>query len=198
MMEHISDKPRWLSIRRPAVNELTEKEWRQNRFGVYLFLVSQFIPYFVLVNVRVMMAGTFIPPDVNPWFGGLLPTIFLAAGVIVVWLGVGNCRSGNILKLRSLFLTCTVLGLLGIVTLLVPLWAHTWDVLSHYGEVYVTCLGVAAVYTTISVILVLGVIFRAGKGWIGPNTSFGAESAATIWTFNTLAWLALYVTLQLI
>ncbi|MCF8567544.1 hypothetical protein LLE49_22755 [Alicyclobacillus tolerans] len=187
----------WTVIRHAAVTGLTPRQLRLGRFGLVLFVISQAIPYFVLVNVRWMMAGSYIPPEMNPWTG-LWPTLFLAVGILLAWLGVQANRTGNTSGLQLFFVPSVVLGIAAIVTLMIPLWVHPFDVLSHYGEIYVVCLGVAAFYTIIATIVVLGVVFRAGAGLAGPRISFGPESAAVVWTFNALAWFALYVDLYLI
>lgn len=189
---------RWTTIRHPAVVELDEKQWRLGNFGVALYVISQAIPCFVLMNVRWMLAGSYVPKDMNHWFGGLLPTILLAVGIFFIWTGVQAVRSGRIAELQRLFTVSVVLGIAAIVTFIVPLRVHTWDMLSHFGSIYVVCLGAAAFYTAITTIVVLGVIFRARAGLVSPKTMFGPQSAAIVWTFNAIVWFALYVTFCLV
>ncbi len=181
-----------------AVLELSNREWRLGNFGNALYVISQAIPYFVLMNVRWMMAGSYVPADVSRWLGGLWPTIFLALGILFTWIGVGAIRAGKPGTLQWTFLVSTLLGVAAIVTLFVPLRIHSWDVMSHFGSIYVVCLGVAIFYTTLTTIVVLGVVFRTAAGLIGPKTTFGPHSAAIMWTFNAIAWFALYVTLDLV
>ncbi|QSO46541.1 hypothetical protein [Alicyclobacillus mengziensis] len=188
----------WDAIRHPAVAELTRRELRLGRFGVTLFVISQAIPYFVLVNVRWMLAGSYVPPGINHWIGGLLPTIFLVIGIPFAWFGVRANLRGQKSGLQGWFTVNVVLGVAAVVTLLVALSTYPLGTLSHYGSIYVTCLGVAVFYTIISTIVMLGVIFRCAAGLISARTPFGPESAAVTWTFNAIAWFALYMALYVI
>lgn len=182
----------------PAVVELSNREWRLGNFGLALYVISQAIPYFVLMNVRWMLAGSYVPADVSRWLGGLWPTIFLAVGIVFSWIGVGAIRAGKSGTLQWTFLVSVALGIAAIVTLLIPLRMHSWDVMSHFGSVYVVSLGVAIFYTAVTTIVVLGVVLRSTADLIGKKTTFGPQSAAIVWTFNAIAWFALYVTLDLI
>lgn len=195
---HATSTPPWTVIRHASVPELTRRQLRLGRFGVALFVISQAIPYFVLVNVRWMLAGSYIAPGVSPFVGGLLPTIFLIVGILFAWLGVHASRTGRPSGLQGWFTINGVLGTAAVVMWLIALSSYRLDRLSHYGSIYVVCLGVAVFYTIIATIVVLGVIFRSAAGLINPHTPFGPESAAITWTFNALASFALYLTLYVI
>lgn len=188
----------WSSTVHPAVLELDNRHWRLANFGLALYVISQAIPYFVLMNVRWMMAGSYVPRDVSHWLGGLLPTIFLGLGILFTWLGVGGVRAGKSATLQWSFMVSVLLGIGTIITLFIPLRIHSWDVMSHFGSIYVVCLGAALFYTFVTTVVVLGVVFRSRAGLIGPKTLFGPQSAAIVWTFNAIAWFALYVTLVLV
>ncbi|WDL96115.1 hypothetical protein [Alicyclobacillus sp. ALC3] len=188
----------WTVTRHPAVLQLSSRDRRLGNFGLTLFVISQAIPYFVLVNVRWMMAGGYIPANLNHQLGGLWPTILLAVGTVLVSLGVEANRNGKTGRLQSSFTASAVLGVAAIVLMLIPLWVHGWTTFGHYESIYVICQGVAVFYTIVAVIVVLGVVFRAGTGIISPQTSFGPQSAAVVYTFNAIAWFGLYVTLYLV
>ena len=64
----------------PSPVVLDNRDYAQHQFGLMLFMVSQGIPYFVLINVRFMVAGAYVPPYLDVWLGALLPTILLWAG----------------------------------------------------------------------------------------------------------------------
>ena len=196
--KHPFEAEPWTIIRRPAISELTPRELRLGRFGAALFVISQAIPYFVLVNVRWMLAGSYIPAGMNQWVGGLLPTLLLVVGILFAWLGVHANLEGRKGALQGWFTVNVLLGVAAIVILLVALTTYPFNTLSHYGSIYVTCLGTAVFYTIISTIVMLGVIFRSAAGLISPRTPYGPESAAVTWTFNAVAWFALYLTLYVI
>ena len=196
--KHSLNAEPWNAIRHPAVAELTRRELRLGRFGETLFVISQAIPYFVLINVRWMLAGSYVPAGINHWIGGLLPTIFLVIGILFAWFGVHANRRGRKSGLQGWFTVNVVLGIATVVMLLVALSTYPLSALSHYGSIYVTCLGVAVFYTIISTLVTLGVIFRCTAGLISSRTPFGPESAAVTWTFNAIAWFALYMALYII
>ena len=177
----------------PSPVVLGKRDYAQHQFGLMLFMVSQGIPYFVLINVRFMVAGAYVPPYLDVWLGALLPTILLWAGAAFAWRGALALRQdGGARCARDLTWT-EVVGVAGLIALMAPFWRHAFDPIGRFGTVYLSSLGVASFYTLVALTVVLGAIFRARRGLVTRQAPWGARSAAAVWTFNAASWLVLYI-----
>lgn len=175
--------------------QLSPRDLRKNRFGLTLFCISQGVPYFLLINVRYMIAGNLVPPTLNFWLGGFIPTIALLLGLLPLGLAHRSLHQNQMKKFRNEMSLILVLCAIAVITLMIPLWYHTLDALSRFGEIYLTTMGVASFYTVITFIVVAGVRIRAHKGFIHKEAPWGLEAATWVYSFNSFAWLILFIVL---
>ncbi|KUO95365.1 hypothetical protein [Ferroacidibacillus organovorans] len=181
-----------------GIRPLSERDLRKNRFGMSLYCISQAVPYFLLINIRFVIAGNFVPVGLNLWLGGILPTLALLIGILPLFTARAALQKNDIPRVRSHIMTSLLLGIIGFLSLLIPLWFHNFDALSPFGEIDLISLGVACFYTLIALIVVWGVYLRLGKGLIQKETGWGLEGAIWTYVFNALAWTALFVILDLL
>ncbi len=175
----------------PAV--LDRRDYAQHQFGLMLFMVTQGIPYFVLINMRFMVAGAYVPPHLDVWFGALLPTILLWIGAAFAWRGALALRNDRTRQCARDLARTEVVGAVGLVALMAPFWRHSFDPIGRFGTVYLSSLGVASFYTLVALAVVLGAAFRTRRGLVTRLAPWGARSAAAVWTFNAASWLVLYI-----
>lgn len=178
-----------------ATERLTPRELRQNRFGLLLFVTSQLVPIFVLINIRFMLADMHVSARVDPLLGGLLPTVLLIVSTIPAWMAVRFAASGAMNRVQGQLTLAGVLGIIGFITQIWPIFSHRYDALSPYGEVHLSSVGVGSFFTLITLIVLFSVMTRARKGLIGPEHYWGVEATAWMCSFNAVSWLALYVVL---
>lgn len=173
----------------------TPRELRQNRFALLLFVTSQLVPIFVLVNIRFMLVDTYVSARVDPLLGGLIPTVLLIAGAIPTWLAVRSAMTGATGRMRGQLSLAGWIGIVGLVTQIWPLFDHQFDALSPFGEVDLSSVGVGGFFTLVTLIVLFSVVSRARKGLVGPDHYWGVEATAWLYSFNAVAWLVLYVVL---
>ncbi len=181
-----------------ALHILTPKELRQNRFGLLLFISSQFIPYFMLINDRFVLADTYVSSRLDPLLGGLLPTLFLLLGNIPSWRAVAAIGRGELSKMIHQLQLAGILGVVSLITMIWPMVVHRYDAISPFGEIHLVSLGLGAFFTLVSLLVLGGVLSRAMKGLVRQEHYFGVESSAWVWSFNTIAWVALYIVVYFI
>ena len=170
-----------------------EREHRQYRFAVFLFILSQAAAFFLLINVRYALAGSDVLPGLSPLLGGLLPTLLLAVSCAPVWLAMRALNSGDWRRVKKRAAFAWWLGLAALATMVWPLASHSFDAFNPYGEVYLTALGVSGFFTVVALIALGGVVIRARKNLIAGEHAWSAEAAALFWNFNALGWSALYI-----
>lgn len=180
------------------IGPLSELDLRKNRFGMSLYCISQAVPYFLLINIRFVIAGNFVPVGLNLWLGGIIPTVALLVGIIPLFTARAALQKNDIPRVRSHVMTAMLLGMIGLLSLLIPLWFHNFDALSPFGESDLISLGVASFYTIIALIVAWGVYLRLGKGLIRKETGWGIEATIWVYAFNAIAWTALFFTLDLL
>ena len=172
---------------------LDRRDYAQHQFGLMLFMMSQGIPYFVLINMRFMVAGAYVPPHLDPWLGGLLPTLLMWAGAAFARRGALALRGDDAVRCARELTWTAVAGAAGLVVLMAPFWRRSFDPIGRFGTVYLSSLGVASFYTLVALTVVLGAIFRTRRGLVTRMAPWGARSAAAVWTFSAASWLVLYI-----
>ncbi|PWI57817.1 cytochrome c oxidase subunit 3 [Sulfoacidibacillus thermotolerans] len=176
----------------------TAKELRQNRFGLILFVTSQMVPYFMLINDRFVLADTYVSRRVDPLLGGFLPTLLLLLGVLPSWLAVRAIARNALLQMQRQLQLTGLLGVLALIVMVWPMFSHRYDAISPFGEIHLVSLGLGGFFTLAALFVLGSVLLRATKGVIGPQHYFSVEASAWVWTFNAIAWLVLYIAVYFI
>lgn len=176
-----------------VIEPLTPKELRKNRFGLLLFVTSQLVPTFVLINVRFMLADDDVSAQADPLLGGLLPVLLFLLGAVPVWRAVRFAAVGSTDRMRRQLALAGVVGVVGLITQIWPLIHHRYDALAPFGEVHLASVGVGGFFTLVTLILLYSVIARAGRGQVGPEHYWGVEATGFVWSFNAVSWLAIYI-----
>ncbi|MCY0875238.1 MAG: cytochrome c oxidase subunit 3 [Firmicutes bacterium] len=177
------------------IGNLTPRELRQNRFALLLFVTSQLVPIFVMINIRFMLADTYVSARVDPLVGGLLPTLLLLIAGVVAWGAVPAVKTGTAARVKSRLLLAGVIGVIGFITQIWPLFSHAYDALSPFGEVHLVSVGVGGFYTLLALIVLWSVGVRLGKGSPLRAHYWGVEATAWMFSLNAVGWLALYIAL---
>lgn len=177
---------------------LSARALRKNRFGIVLFCISQGVPYYLLTNVRYMLAGGEKPANLNIWMGGLLPALLLLIGIVPIVMARTSLHQHKPARAQTQLAVTQLLCLGALITMLLPLWHHSFDGMSRFGEIDLTCLGVASFYACISFLVVFGVWIRIGKRLITAENPWSLEAATWVFSFNAIAWTYLFFILDVL
>lgn len=177
---------------------LTPRQLRANRLGLALFLISESIPIIVLINVRYVLAGAYVSPDVSPYLGGIAPTALLAASALIALQALRAAAGRKPPDTARLLSAAIGVGLLGLLTQVWPLFQRPVNPMTHYGEIYLTTVGTGGFFTFVTLLMLFGAALRAKRLGLSDREYWGIESSVWFWTFNAAAWLALYVSLYVL
>ena len=165
---------------------------KMNRFGMSVFILSQLVPLVVLIDVRYLFVGTYVPPQANPTVA-LIAALFMLASLVVAWtVKVGAAHGKNRtprLKLASL---------LGVMALLVTF--YQWSLrlsptVGRFGEVYYTMTGFAVFYAVVGLVGLLSALSRARFVDSALDDHWHVEAVSYLWSGITVIWMVTFVVL---
>ena len=177
-------------------NDLPDLKLRASRGGFALLVISQSVPVVVLVNLRYVMATSYVSPSVDQLSGALITLLMLASG-LSAWVVLMNGQPKNQRQLNRHFVVTMTLGALAAVMALFQLWFHGVDSVGHYGETYLTITGVMAGYMIIGLIALYSGKTRNLRVGLNEDNEFSVISTFKYWIFIVLAWLVMYLDLYL-
>jgi cytochrome c oxidase subunit 3 len=175
------------------------KKLATNRFGLWLFIISDSFLFGGLLVSRFYLLGTQSRPDVSQPLGLVVTSMLLVSSFFMnraeVAMGYGDQKRFE----RSILVTLLlgVLFLLGVVGV-------EWQI-APYGpdhdavwSLFYTMTGFHAFHVLTGVIF-LAIVFRNGRrGVYSAERHWGVEAAAVYWHFVDVVWIFFYPALYLI
>lgn len=177
-------------------NDLPDLKLRASRGGFTLLVASQAVPIIVLINLRYVMAASYVSSHVDQLTGALISLVMIASG-LVAWLALMNVKQRNRSQLNRYFWITMVLGAIAAVMALYQLWFHGVNSVGHYGETYLTITGVLAGYMVIGLVALYSGKSRNWRVGLNDDNEFSVGSTFKYWIFIVLAWLIMYLDLYL-
>ena len=177
-------------------NDLPDLKLRASRGGFTLLVASQAVPIVVLINLRFVMAASYVSSHVDQLTGALISLVMIASG-LSAWLALMNVKQRNRLQLNRYFWITMVLGAIAAVMALYQLWFHGVNSVGHYGETYLTITGVLAGYMVIGLVALYSGKSRNWRVGLNDDNEFSVGSTFKYWIFIVLAWLIMYLDLYL-
>ena len=177
-------------------NDLPDLKLRASRGGFSLLVASQAVPIIVLINLRYVMAASYVSPHVDQLSGALISLVMIASG-LAAWLALMNVKQRNKMQLNRFFWITMVLGAIAAVMAFFQLWFHGVNSVGHYGETYLTITGVLAGYMLIGLIALYSGMARNWRVGLNDDNEFSVGSTFKYWIFIVIAWLIMYLDLYL-
>jgi len=185
------------SVADGGVKQITPAENRKYRAAFAIVMMSMAMPFLTLLNVRYILAGGYVSPEANQVIG-LIAALLMIISAGTIGSAVKAYKQGNAAKVqRNIFWTFG-LGLVSFVLIGFQMVNHSVDIVTHYGETFVTTLGAVDVYVLIGLIVLLALRSRVIRLWGAADHSWGMQSNAMFWRFVVVVWLVMYVQLYLL
>ncbi|MCF8565339.1 cytochrome c oxidase subunit 3 [Alicyclobacillus tolerans] len=180
-----------------APEKITAADHRKLRGGLTLVLLSAMMPFLVMIDVRYLLTDGYVSPEANQAIGLISAILMLLSGI---WIGgaVRAGQKGNLLSFLRHLATTFVLGAASLVLTGVQLFNHSVDIVSHYGETFVTTLGLMDVYILVGLISLLALRMRVKRLGTSMDHSWGMKGNMIAWRFIVVACLVMYVQLYLL
>ncbi|UOF89830.1 hypothetical protein LSG31_18440 [Fodinisporobacter ferrooxydans] len=176
---------------------LSKRELRALRGGFTLFIISMIIPFLVLINVRYIMADSYVSPEANQMIG-LSAAIVMLISAGIARAGFVAARKDNQANVQLSLAYAMATGIIGLVLVFVQLVDGSVNPVSHFGEVFLIILGTVAFYLICGILTLFSAYRRVRMHGVGGLNYWGVESAAHFWMFVSLAWIVMYVVMYLI
>jgi len=172
-----------------------------NRFGLWLFLVSDASFFVALISSRFFVYGGRTPDEINQFLGLGLTIILLLSSLTAYRAEVGAENNNRSMMNQNLLFTIGigVLFLAGVGFEWALAFSHHATIPSMpYGTVLFTLTGIHATHVVTGIIALAIVYFRKRNADIGTEKSWAVEGVVKWWHLVDLAWVFIYPTLYLI
>lgn len=167
-------------------------------FGSFvIFLFSMSVPYFVMINVRYIMVAGFVPATVDQTTGAI-ETGLMILSAITALSALKALGNKNASMYRTNVLITTALGAIATLMLIWEWWFHPFDPMSHYGETFLTTIGLCVVMHLIGIGTLLAAASRIKRVGMNEENALGYRLNAVFWLFVVVTWAAMYVELYFI
>ena len=170
-----------------------------NRFGLWLFLVSDASFFIALLSARFFVVGTSRPEEVDQLLGLGLTVVLLSSSLTAYRAEVAAEHGDRQTAMRMLLATMGmgVLFLFGVGFE----WYEAFQYFppsTAFGTVLFTLTGVHAFHVVTGVLTLGFVYFRVRNAGPDADNQWAVEGAVKWWHFVDVAWVFIYPTLYLV
>ncbi len=176
---------------------------RLNRWGLWLFLISESFMFAGLLGARFYLWGG-LRPELNQELGLALTVLLLVSSFFMNRAEVAIAHDDRAEFLRSALITALLgtLFLVGVVGfewgLFLPEGPHIRPTDGAFGAVVYGLTGFHAFHVLTGVLAILAVWNLGRKGHFSAERHWGVEAVAVYWHFVDLVWVFFYPALYLI
>ncbi len=176
---------------------------RLNRWGLWLFLISEAFMFAGLLGARFYLWGG-LRPELNQALGLGLTVLLLVSSFFMNRAEVAIAHDDRAEFLRSALITALLgtLFLVGVVGfewgLFLPEGPHIRPTDGAFGAIVYGLTGFHAFHVLTGVLAILAVWNLGRKGHFSAERHWGVEAVAVYWHFVDLVWVFFYPALYLI
>jgi len=171
---------------------------RINRFGLWLFFLSETVLFAGILTVRFRLLGTEVHEEISQTIGLIITGILLASSY-TAFRAEHAARTGDQEALVRYLSLTLLLGLVFIGGVAFE-WAeafHAFPAGTEFGTVFFLMTGVHA-FHVITGLLFLGILLRNARKGNYNDDSWPVEAGVKYWHFVDIVWVFFYPALYLI
>ena len=170
---------------------------RINRFGLWLFFISDALLFGIFGMARFYVAGTHTPESVSQLLGVTITSILLLSS-FAAYRAETAILHGNIRHGRQMLLVTAVLGMVFLGGVIVE-----WSIAKEgpqdaYGTALYSMTGMHATHVASGIIFLLFGFVLAGRGRYNNGNTWGSTAIVMYWHFVDIVWVFFYPLLYLI
>ncbi|HFE66228.1 MAG TPA: heme-copper oxidase subunit III [Chloroflexi bacterium] len=188
-----------------------EQQVKANRFGLWLFFISEIFLFGALLVARFFLWGG-TRPELNQTIGFVATTILLISSFFV-YRGETAIEHGDNDRFKNNFLLAALFGLLFFVGVVVLEWnifglegeIAGMEIFGQlrpadgvFGGVFFAMTGMHALHVLSGVFLLLAAWFNGRKNRFSADDNWGVEGIALYWHYVDVVWVFFYPALYLI
>ncbi len=179
----------------PAASVVSRR--RINRFGLWLFFVSDGLLFALLAAARFYINGTFTPDELNQVLGLGITSILLLSS-LTAYRAETAIAHGNLAHGRTMLLATIALGLVFVVGV-----GFEWSIAEFtpsdaFGTAFFSMTGMHVMHVASGVLLLGLAYYLSGRGRYSAENHWGISSIVMYWHFVDVVWVFFYPTLYLI
>lgn len=172
-----------------------------NRFGLWLFFISESMIFLILLTTRFYLLGTYRPEELNQLLGLTITVILLLSSLTAYRAETAIAHGDRPRFLRNLLATI-ILGtafLLAVVLVEWPEAPHLGIVPQEgFGIAFFSMTGMHAFHVFTGVLLLFVIYLNGRRGAYSPDSYWGVEASVKYWHFVDVVWVFFYPALYLI
>jgi cytochrome c oxidase subunit 3 len=168
-----------------------------NRFGLWLFILSETMIFLALLTARFFLTGTEVPPEADQVIALIITSILLLSSGSAYVAEVAAINGDEALFRRAMLATM-ILGLVFLVGVGFE-WReafHAFPPGTVYGSAFFVMTGTHA-FHVVTGVLFLWIVFTRSKGNLDAN-HWPVEASVKYWHFVDVVWVFFYPALYLI
>ncbi len=170
---------------------------RINRFGLWLFFISDGLLFGIMAAARFAIADTDVDEHLSQVLGLGLTSILLASS-LTAFLADAAISNGNIRRGRLLLLATVVLGSIFLGGVVVEWSIAEFSVSEPYGTAFFSMTGMHATHVASGLLFLMLAWVLAGRGRFNDGHTFGAQGVVMYWHFVDVVWVFFYPILYLL
>jgi cytochrome c oxidase subunit 3 len=173
------------------------KRLRINRFGLWLFFISDGLLFGIMATVRFAIADTHVDEHIDQNLGLLITGILLLSSLTAYRADVafthGNIRMGQIMFMATIFLGLIFFG--GVV---VEWSIAEFSVEEPYGTAFFSMTGMHAVHVATGILFLTMGLIVSTRGKFDGGGKFAPQAIVMYWHFVDVVWIFFYPILYLL
>ena len=170
---------------------------RINRFGLWLFFISDGLLFGIMAAARFAIADTYVDEGLSQVLGLGLTSILLVSSLTAFFAEIA-ITSGNIRRGQLLFLITIVLGAIFLGGVVVEWSIAEFSASEPYGTAFFSMTGVHATHVATGILFLMLAWVLAHRGRFDDGNTFGAQGIVMYWHFVDVVWVFFYPILYLL
>jgi hypothetical protein len=178
----------------PMQHPLSKTDLFKLKGGLTLFLMGLAVPILLLFEMRYIVAGGYVAPQVTQWPAIAATVVLLLTGVLTL-AGSRSAKSGNQQSIIRNYNWALLLGLVAIVLIGIPAFNGTLDPVTHYGETFIPTMGTVDVYLFFTWIGMLATRSRVKRLGSKIENYWGVYATNIVLWFVFVCWVVTWIQL---
>ncbi len=173
------------------------KHLRINRFGLWLFFISDGLLFGIMATVRFAIADTHVDEHIDQNLGLLITGILLLSSLTAYRAEVafthGNVRRGQLMFIATIFL-----GLIFFIGVIVEWSIAEFSVDEPYGTAFFSMTGMHATHVFTGILFLMMGLLVSTRGKFDGGGKWAPQAIVMYWHFVDVVWVFFYPILYLL
>lgn len=168
-----------------------------NRFGLWLFFLSETLLFAILLTARFYIEGTFKPDDLDQVLGLGITSVLLLSSLTAYRAEAAAAHGDRSVFLRSLLATI-VLGIVFVGGVAIEWSEAEFTRQESFGTVFFAMTGMHAFHVVTGILMLVLLYVNGVRNRLSTESTWPVQSVVMYWHFVDVVWVFFYPALYLI